>query len=131
MPTVNTTPPIALPARSPVQTGARVGASAEARAKETAREFEATLLSMMLKEMRQTEEPDGLFAGDTGDVWGGMFDLYMGRHLAEAGGFGLAANLERYLKPSPEVFQTPTPHAYSVPPSPEPPGRPVGRSTPT
>ena len=54
---------------------------------------------MLLKEMRQTLEQDGgLFPGDTGDVQGGLFDLYLGKHLADSGGFGLAAVLERQLR---------------------------------
>ncbi|MCU0704062.1 MAG: rod-binding protein [Fimbriiglobus sp.] len=63
------------------------------------KELEATFLTMLLKEMRQTLEPDGgLFPGDTGDVQGGLFDLYLGQHLAAAGGFGLAAALDRQLR---------------------------------
>jgi flagellar protein FlgJ len=67
--------------------------------KNTAKEFEATFLSMLLKEMRQPmdEEEGGLFPGDSGDVQGGLFDLFMSRHLAHAGGIGLAAYLERQM----------------------------------
>jgi peptidoglycan hydrolase FlgJ len=68
-------------------------------ARRVARDLEANFLSMLLKEMRQTLEPDGgLFPGDTGDVQGGLFDLFMGQHLAAAGGFGLAAALDRHLR---------------------------------
>lgn len=78
------------------------------RVAQTARELEATFLTMLLKEMRQTFEPDGgLFPGDTGDVQGGLFDLYLGKHLADSGGFGLAAALDRQLR---------TPHAADRPP---------------
>jgi peptidoglycan hydrolase FlgJ len=49
--------------------------------------------------MRQTLDPDsGLFPGDTGDVQGGLFDLYLGKHLADIGGVGMAAALERNLR---------------------------------
>jgi flagellar protein FlgJ len=69
------------------------------RLADTARELEATFLSMLLKEMRQTlDEDGGLFPGDTGDVQGGLFDLYMSKHLADAGGVGMAAALERQLQ---------------------------------
>jgi flagellar protein FlgJ len=72
-----------------------------------AKEFEATFLSMLLKEMRQTLDPDGgLFPGDGGDVQGGMFDMFMGSHLADAGGVGLADALVRQLRSS----------AYAPPP---------------
>jgi len=53
---------------------------------------------MLIKEMRQTDDEEGgLFPGDSGDVQGGLFDLFMSRHLANAGGIGLAAYLERHL----------------------------------
>lgn len=60
-------------------------------------------LSLLLKEMRQSLEPDGLFAGDAGDVQGGLFDLYLSKHLADAGGVGLAAAVERQLSPPTDV----------------------------
>jgi flagellar protein FlgJ len=79
--------------------GATVKGSADARLKDTAKEMEATFLSMLLKEMRQTLEPDGgLFPGDSGDVHGGLFDMYLGRHLADAGGVGMAAALIRQMQ---------------------------------
>jgi hypothetical protein len=54
---------------------------------ETARGFEATLLGQLIKEMRTSDDPEGgLFPGDTGDVYGGLFDLYLGQYLADAGG---------------------------------------------
>jgi|GEM_PF-6284571 len=69
------------------------------RIAETAREFEATFLSMLLKEMRNSsDEEGGMFAGDTGDVQGGLFDLFMSKHLADAGGFGLATSLVQQLR---------------------------------
>jgi peptidoglycan hydrolase FlgJ len=73
-------------------------AAAATKLKNTAKEFEATLLSMLLKEMRQTlDEDGGLFPGDSGDVQGGLFDMFMSRHLADSGGIGLAAYLERQI----------------------------------
>lgn len=63
------------------------------------RQFEALFLSQLLKEMRQTLEPDGLFGKDGGDVLGGLFDLQMGQQLARAGGLGLGAVIRRQLEP--------------------------------
>ncbi len=81
------------------QPGATVKGAADAKLREAAKEMEATFLSMLLKQMRETLEPDGgLFAGDTGDVQGGLFDLYMSRHLADAGGVGMAAALLRQMQ---------------------------------
>jgi len=33
--------------------------------------------------MRQTLEPDTMFPGDHGDILGGLFDLFLGQHLAD------------------------------------------------
>jgi peptidoglycan hydrolase FlgJ len=62
-----------------------------------ARQFESVFMAQMVKEMRQTLEPGTLFGNDPGDVYGGMFDLFMGKHLAQAGGIGLAKVLERHM----------------------------------
>ena len=59
--------------------------------------FESMFLSLILKEMRQTMGGEGLFGPDPGDVCGGLFDMYLGQHLAHAGGFGLAPVLKRQL----------------------------------
>ncbi len=80
-----------------------------------ARDLEATFLTMLLKEMRQTLEPDGgLFPGDSGDVQGGLFDLYLGQHMAASGGFGLAAALERQLRTPSNADHRPPPAGGTV-----------------
>jgi flagellar protein FlgJ len=59
-----------------------------------AKEFEGLFVSMLVKELRQTSSPDGgLFPGDSSDTLGGMFDMYMGQHLARNGGIGLAESI--------------------------------------
>jgi flagellar protein FlgJ len=61
--------------------------------------MEATFLAMLLKQMRETLEPDGgLFPGDSGDVMGGLFDQFMSQHLSDAGGVGMADALVRQLQ---------------------------------
>lgn len=93
--------------------GATVTDKAVARVKDMAGEMEATFLSMLLKEMRQTldeGEGGGLFPGDSGDVQGGLFDLYLGRHLAEAGGIGLASALVRQMQ---EAGRVPKPVTHT------------------
>lgn len=82
-------------------TGSTLRQPAAGRPADAARELESTFLTMLLKEMRQTlsdDEDGGLFPGDTGDVYGGLFDLYVGQHLAASGGVGLAAALDRQLR---------------------------------
>jgi flagellar protein FlgJ len=91
---------ISSPASPAVESRSTIKGAADARLANMAKEFEATFLSLLLKEMRQTLDADGgFFPGDTGDVQGGLFDLYLGRHLADAGGVGLAAALVRQMQP--------------------------------
>lgn len=95
---------ISSPAAALLPTAGRAGATvpkaAEAKVREMAKEFEATLLGMLLKEMRQTlDEDGGFFPGDSGDVQGGLFDMFLSKHLADAGGIGLAAALVRQMAP--------------------------------
>ena len=70
------------------------------RIEQTGQRFESLFLSMLLKEMRQSLGEEGLFAGDTNDVHGGLFDLYLGKHLAESGGVGLADAISRMIQPA-------------------------------
>ncbi len=71
----------------------------DARAKQhVAKEFESVFAAMMLKEMRATLEPGTLFGSDTNDVYGGIFDLFLGQHIADSGGFGIADMVNSYLQ---------------------------------
>lgn len=84
--------------------------------------FESAFLSILLKEMRQTLEPGGMFPEDKGEVLGGMFDMYLGQHLAQAGAFGIADLIKRQLGSTPGQ----PPHATATPPAgARPPGRAV------
>jgi hypothetical protein len=56
---------------------------------EVARQFESLLVSMMLKQMRQSSSEEGMFPGDKSDTYGGMFDMFMGDHIAATGTFGI------------------------------------------
>ena len=67
--------------------------------KDAAQGFESVFLSMLLKEMRQTLEPGGLFGHDNSDIYGSLFDQFMGQHLAQGKGMGLAQALIRQLEP--------------------------------
>ena len=54
-----------------------------------AEQFEAVFISMMLKTMRQSMSQE-MFAGDKSDTFGGMFDQFLGQHMAAQGGVGLS-----------------------------------------
>lgn len=66
--------------------------------RDAASQLEGYFLSLLLKEMRKTVGGDGMFAGDKSDVQGGLFDMFLGRHLAESGGVGVAQFVERYAE---------------------------------
>ena len=61
---------------------------------DVAKEMESLFVSLMLKEMRQAGTEGGLFPGDSSDTFGGMFDLYLGNYIAEAGGIGLSDSIQ-------------------------------------
>jgi len=64
-----------------------------------ARQFEGLFLSMLVKEMRQPSVGgEGLFPGDGSDTYGGMFDTFMGQHLAESGGVGMAESIRTAIE---------------------------------
>jgi Rod binding domain-containing protein len=62
-----------------------------------AKGLESMFFSILCKEMRETLEPGTLFGGDQGDVFGGMFDQFMGEHLAQGGSLGIAAMVRKQL----------------------------------
>lgn len=76
---------------------------------ELARQFESVFMAQLVKEMRQSLEPDTLFGNDPGDVYGGLFDMFLGKHLAKSGGIGLAKMLERHLNSHDISTKTATP----------------------
>jgi Rod binding domain-containing protein len=74
-----------------------------------AKDFESVFTSMMLKEMRSSLEPGSLFGEDSNDVYGGMFDQYMGQHMADGGGIGLAKMVREALDRMPSSTSTSSP----------------------
>jgi Rod binding domain-containing protein len=67
------------------------------RSAETARQFEGLFVSMLLKELRQSDDDGGLFAGDASDTYGALFDQFMGQHLAQQGAFGIGDLVQRHV----------------------------------
>jgi len=91
----------AMPMMSPMPdpsafTGRRLANDPKAQL-EVGKQFESIFTTMMVKEMRNTLEPETLFGGDKGDVLGGLFDFFMGQHLADSGRIGMAQVLQRQL----------------------------------
>jgi flagellar protein FlgJ len=77
-----------------------------ARLRRVAEDFEAILLSQLLRQMREATPRDGLLRGGGGlRTYQGLLDDELGRALARAGGIGLAPvltrDLSRLLKPGP------------------------------
>jgi len=67
-------------------------------------EFESVFLSMMIKEMRNTLEKGGFFGEESSDTYGGMFDLFIGKHLAQSKPLGISELLlQNYSKSSQQV----------------------------
>lgn len=91
--------PILPPASSvdPALLAAPANTGQNHKIEEVAKSFESLFVSQLVKEMRQTLEPTSFFAQDSGDVWGGMFDLYLGQHLAQANALGIADMVKKQL----------------------------------
>ena len=66
----------------------RLGGTADV--KKLSEDFESLFVSMMLKTMRESMSKE-MFAGDGSDTFGGLFDSFMGQHIAEQGGLGLTS----------------------------------------
>lgn len=60
----------------------------KAAMEQVAKEFESVFVSLLLKEMRGTLE-EGFFGQESSDVLGGMFDQFLGQHIAASSPFGL------------------------------------------
>lgn len=90
--------PVSSPGAAPEAIAAQLRSGDPRAVERAAADFEAMFVSLLLKEMRQTLEPGTLFGGDIGDAYGGLFDLYLGKHLAQAGGLGVAEMVRHYLE---------------------------------
>jgi Rod binding domain-containing protein len=97
MPTA-TSMPYNTPGLDPESLTSQVKNGGEQSIDKVANGFESVFASLMLKEMRKTLDSGSMFAGDSGDVYGGLFDLYIGQHMAQNGGLGIAAAVKRQLE---------------------------------
>ena len=77
-----------------------LNSATEKRAESVGKEFESVFVSLLLKEMRNTLDSGegGLFGSEQSDTFGGMFDQFMGQHLADASPLGIADAIKSYLK---------------------------------
>lgn len=71
---------------------------AAGKAEAVAKDFESLFLGQLLKQMRQTLGPGGMFGSDSADVFGGLFDFFMGKHLADSGGMGIASAIKSQIQ---------------------------------
>ncbi len=78
--------------------GARTRSANQDEIGRVAKDFESLFASQMLKEMRKTLDPETMFGSDSGDVYGGLFDQFVGQQMAQGGGFGLAKMLRETLR---------------------------------
>lgn len=77
---------------------ARAGDATAAR--ETAQQFEALFVQMMIKQMREAMPTDGgLFGGEGMKLYESMHDQQLSLAMAQRGGLGLADTIERQLLP--------------------------------
>jgi Rod binding domain-containing protein len=63
-----------------------------------AQDFESVFASMLVKEMRQSLGPESLFGEDSGDVYGGLFDRFMGEQMTSGQGLGMARMVQQSIE---------------------------------
>lgn len=76
---------------------AQVKANDAQAIKSTAKQFEALFLQMMLKSMRDATPKEGVFDSDQTRFYESLLDSQMAQVMAEKGGTGLAAMIERQM----------------------------------
>lgn len=83
--------------------------------KATAKQFEALFMQIVLKSMRDTVPKDGMMDSDSTRFYEGLGDQQLAGVLAQRGGIGLAAALERQLMQQ-AGLSTPTDGQMTLPP---------------
>lgn len=84
----------------PAAAGDKARAQLRKRLKDACEGFEAMLLGIMYKEMRNTVPKNQLFGDDNAhDIWQSMLDSAMMEEAAKTGGIGLADVLYQQLEP--------------------------------
>jgi len=83
--------------------------------KETARQFEALLMNVMLKSMRETVAQDGLFDSEQTRLYTSMLDEQLSQSMAKRG-IGIADVLARQLMPATQATDVAPPPNSGLPP---------------
>lgn len=73
--------------------------------RQAAQSFEALFYSLLIKQLRHSSQElgEGFFAGDQADIFGGLFDLYLGQFLAQRQQLGIGQLIERHYRHHPPV----------------------------
>ena len=75
----------------------------EGALRETAKQFEALFIQMLMKSMREASFKSDLLQSDSQDTYQDMFDKEVSIRLAERGSFGLASVLTQQLGKTPST----------------------------
>lgn len=68
--------------------------------------FESIFTSLLLKELRKSIGEGGLFGGDNSDVFGGIFDMYLGEHIAKSSSLGIGKMVSKYIETQKSSHET-------------------------
>lgn len=105
--------------RSEKPTFAGQAARSPESVRQAAQSFEALFSSLLIRQLRESSQElgEGLFIGDHADIFGGLFDYYLGQFLAQRQQLGIGRMIqqqyERWQKASsqskdaPATLQTP------------------------
>jgi len=106
LPLAGVDPALALQLAEPAAASTAAPRAAEGR--EAARQFEAFLAQMMIREMRRTV-PEGIFSGGALEVFSDLFDQELATRIAEGRGLGLADALSDHLGGAADADPRPRP----------------------
>ncbi len=71
----------------------------KATGRDAGQAFESMFASMLLKQMRQTlNQGQGLFGHDPTDIMGGLFDHFIGQHMAQRGSLGISELIQKNIE---------------------------------
>ena len=91
---------------APIQSHSLKPEADQRRIEKVAQGFESMFFSLLCKEMRSTLEPETMFGDDKGDVFGGMFDQFLGEHLQGLKGYEYYAQMAKIRASLPPEFDT-------------------------
>jgi Rod binding domain-containing protein len=89
--------PLMAPTADPELLAAQARVSGGQAREAVAQGFESMFAAMLVKELRQSLEPETMFGQDRAEILGGLFDFFLGQQMAQSGQLGIGAMVKKQL----------------------------------